>query len=278
MGAPEDVGGVQGARRDGEEGRHPAVRLSRAEGPLLPALERPYTAAKIGGNQVLIDIDNLVDNAWNAEPVKQSVTAWVEIQTLYGDKAYFGLDHTQTQVKQLQNKLLFYPVGSWIENEMAKDTPKDFEYAIAPIPDVTAADKMPYGAIQVGVGENFFVSAKGKNPQGGLEYLRIMLSKEGRQGLHREDPEPHRGQRRGRGTGPHPRPQERGQGAGRRRPEHLHRRPFRGLVQGVVRLRHPQINVVMAGRITPEKFCQNMQKKADAIKKDPAVVKQTRSN
>lgn len=38
-----------------------------------------------------------------------------------------------------------------------------------------------------------------------------------------------------------------------------------------------QINVVMAGRITPEKFCANMQKKADAIKKDDAVAKQTRS-
>jgi len=37
-----------------------------------------------------------------------------------------------------------------------------------------------------------------------------------------------------------------------------------------------QINVVMAGRITPEKFCQNMQKKADAIKKDSSVSKQSR--
>ncbi|MEV1241955.1 N-acetylglucosamine/diacetylchitobiose ABC transporter substrate-binding protein [Nonomuraea sp. NPDC049750] len=248
------------------------------KGPYYQLWNALYTAAKIGGNQVLIDIDNLVDNAWNAEPVKQSVTAWVEIQTLYGDKAYFGLDHTQTQVKQLQNKLLFYPVGSWIENEMAKDKPKDFEYAIAPIPDVTAADKMPYGAIQVGVGENFFVSAKGKNPQGGLEYLRIMLSKEGAKGFTEKtlNLTVVNGAAEGLDLTPGLKSAAKAQDAAGQ--NIITDARFEGWYKELFDYGTQQINVVMAGRITPEKFCQNMQKKADAIKKDSSVVKQTRSN
>jgi N-acetylglucosamine transport system substrate-binding protein len=246
------------------------------KGPYYQLWNALYTAAKIGGNQVIIDIDNLVDNAWNAEPMKQSVTAWVEIQTLYGDKAYFGLDHTQTQVKQLQNKLLFYPVGSWIENEMAKDKPKDFEYAIAPVPDVTAADKMPYGAIQVGVGENFFVSAKGKNPQGGLEYLRIMLSKEGAKGFTEKTLNLTVVNGAAEGLDLTPGLQSAAKAQDTAGQNIITDARFEGWYKELFDYGTQQINVVMAGRITPEKFCQNMQKKADAIKKDSSVSKQTR--
>ncbi|MEV0378752.1 N-acetylglucosamine/diacetylchitobiose ABC transporter substrate-binding protein [Nonomuraea sp. NPDC050643] len=247
------------------------------KGPYYQLWNVLYTAAKIGGNQVIIDIDNLVDNAWNAEPMKQAVTSWVDIQTKFGDKAYFGLDHTQTQIKQIQNKVLFYPVGSWIENEMAKDLTMDFQYAIAPIPDVTAADKMPYGAIQVGVGENFVVGAKGKNPQGGLEYLRIMLSKEGARGFTEKtknitvvngaaaDVDLPAGLKSA------------AEAQDRAGQNVITEARFEGWYKELFDYGTEQINVVMAGRITPEKFCANMQKKADAVKKDDAVTKQTRS-
>ncbi|MFF4623562.1 N-acetylglucosamine/diacetylchitobiose ABC transporter substrate-binding protein [Nonomuraea jabiensis] len=247
------------------------------KGPYYQLWNVLYTAAKIGGNQVIIDIDNLVDNAWNAEPMKQAVTAWVDIQAKYGDKAYFGLDHTQTQVKQLQNKLLFYPVGSWVENEMAKDKPDDFEYAIAPIPDVTAADKMPYGAIQVGVGENFVVAAKGKNPQGGLEYLRIMLSKDGARGFTEktENLTVVNGAAAGLDLPAGLTSAAKAQDAAGQ--NIITDARFEGWYKELFDYGTQQINVVMAGRVTPEKFCADMQKKADEIKKDDAVAKQTRS-
>ncbi|MEU6711629.1 N-acetylglucosamine/diacetylchitobiose ABC transporter substrate-binding protein [Nonomuraea sp. NPDC046802] len=247
------------------------------KGPYYQFWNVLYTAAKIGGNQVIIDIDNLVDNAWNAAPMKQAVAAWVDIQAKYGDKAYFGLDHTQTQIKQLQNKLLFYPVGSWVENEMAKDKPMDFEYAIAPIPDVTAADKMPYGAIQVGVGENFVVAARGKNPQGGLEYLRIMLSKEGARGFTQKTKNltvvygAAEGLDLPTGLMSAAKAQD---AAGQ---NIITDARFEGWYKELFDYGTEQINVVMAGRITPDQFCANMQKKADAVKKDDSVAKQTRS-
>ncbi|MER7502814.1 N-acetylglucosamine/diacetylchitobiose ABC transporter substrate-binding protein [Nonomuraea pusilla] len=247
------------------------------KGPYYQLWNVLYTAAKIGGNQVLIDIDNLVDGAWNADAMKKSVTAWAEIQAKYGDKAYFGLDHTQTQVKQLQNKLLFYPVGSWIENEMAKDKPLDFEYAIAPIPDVTSSDAMPYGAVQVGVGENFVVAAKGKNPQGGLEYLRLMLSEEGAKGFTRKTQNLTvvNGAAEGLDLPPGLMSAARAQDAAGQ--NIITDARFEGWYKELFDHGTEQINVVMAGRVTPEEFCARMQKKADEIKKDSSVAKQTRS-
>ncbi|TMR89622.1 N-acetylglucosamine/diacetylchitobiose ABC transporter substrate-binding protein [Nonomuraea basaltis] len=264
----------------GEEAKKDGVLLFAypgQKGPYYQLWNVLYTAAKIGGNQVVIDIDNLVDNAWNAEAMKQAVTAWADVQAKYGDKAYFGLDHTQTQIKHLQNKLLFYPVGSWIENEMAKDQPQDFQYAIAPIPDVTAADKMPYGAIQVGVGENFVVASKGKNPQGGLEYLRLMLSKEGAKGFTEKTKNLTvvNGAAEGVDLPAGLKSAAKAQDAAGQ--NIITDARFEGWYKELFDYGTEQINVVMAGRITPEKFCANMQKKADGIKKDDSVAKQTRS-
>ncbi|MFI6175763.1 N-acetylglucosamine/diacetylchitobiose ABC transporter substrate-binding protein [Nonomuraea sp. NPDC051191] len=247
------------------------------KGPYYQLWNVLYTAAKIGGNQVIIDIDNLVDNAWTSEAVKQAVTAWLDIQQKYGDKAYLGLDHTQTQVKQLQNKVLFYPCGSWLENEMTKDIPLDFEYALAPIPDVTASDKMPYGAIQVGVGENFVVAAKGKNPQGGLEYLRIMLSKEGAAGFTKKTSNLTvvTGAADSSEFPPGLVSASKAQDAAGE--NIITDARFEGWYKELFDYGWEQTNVLMSGRITPDEFCARMQKKADDVKKDDSITKQTRS-
>jgi N-acetylglucosamine transport system substrate-binding protein len=55
-----------------------------------------------------------------------------------------------------------------------------------PDPSVTAADKMPFEAIRVAPGENFFVSAKSPNPAGGMEYLRQTLAKSDAQGFYKK--------------------------------------------------------------------------------------------
>ncbi|WP_327090069.1 N-acetylglucosamine/diacetylchitobiose ABC transporter substrate-binding protein [Nonomuraea sp. NBC_01738] len=247
------------------------------KGPYYQLWNMLYTAAKVGGNQVIIDIDNLVDNAWKADAVKQSLTAWLDIQKTYGDKAYLGLDHTQTQIKQLQNKVLFYPTGSWIENEMVKDKPMDFEYAIAPVPAVTAADKMPYEAIQVGVGENFIVAAKGKNPQGGLEYMRIMLSKEGARGFTEKTKNLTvvNGAAEGLDLTPALNSAAKAQDAAGQ--NIITDARFEGWYKELFDYATKQTNALMGGRITVEQFMETVQKKADDIKADSSVPKQTRN-
>ncbi|GAA0804421.1 N-acetylglucosamine/diacetylchitobiose ABC transporter substrate-binding protein [Spirilliplanes yamanashiensis] len=141
------------------------------------------SAAKIGGPDVLKNIDNLADGAWQAPAVKQAAQAWGEIGAKYGNKAHLGLKHTEVQLQQNQDKVAIYPSGSWLENEQAKDTPAGFEYAVMPVPSVTGSDAMPQTAIYAAAGEIYFVAAKGKNPRGGMEYLRHMLSKAGAQGF-----------------------------------------------------------------------------------------------
>ncbi|WBB80225.1 N-acetylglucosamine/diacetylchitobiose ABC transporter substrate-binding protein [Micromonospora sp. WMMD882] len=141
------------------------------------------SAAKIGGPDVLKNIDNLEDGAWQAEPVKQAAAAWAEIGAKYGNKAHLGLKHTEVQLQQNQGKVAFYPSGSWLENEQAKDTPPGFKYAVTPVPSVTASDALPQTAIYAAAGEMYFVPSKGKNARGGMEYLRHMLSKAGAKGF-----------------------------------------------------------------------------------------------
>jgi N-acetylglucosamine transport system substrate-binding protein len=136
------------------------------------------SAAKIGTEQVLKDIDNLKPGAWKSDAVMQAAKAWGEIGNKYIDKSFLGLKHTQVQLQQDQDKVAFYPCGSWLENEQAKDTPPGFEYAVMPIPSVTTADQLGAGAINAAAAEIYFAAAKSKNPQGGKEYLRTMLSKE----------------------------------------------------------------------------------------------------
>ncbi len=137
------------------------------------------SAAKIGGADVLKNIDNLEDGAWLADPVKQSAAAWAEIGAKYSDKAFLGLKHTDVQLKQDQDQVAFYPSGNWLENEQKASTPATFNYAMMPVPSVTTSDKLDASSVMAVAGEPFIVAAKGKNPKGGMEYLRRMLSKEG---------------------------------------------------------------------------------------------------
>src|SRR5690606_6438094 len=76
------------------------------------------TAAKIGGPEVMLNIDNLEDGAWQAEPVRQAAEQWADICTRFSDPAFLGQRHTEVQLLQNQGQIGFYPCGSWLENEM----------------------------------------------------------------------------------------------------------------------------------------------------------------
>lgn len=141
------------------------------------------SAAKLGGDDILKNIDNLEDGAWTVDAVKQAATAWAEIGAKYTDKSFLGLRHTEVQLKQDQDKLAFYPSGNWLENEQKANTPATFEYAMIPVPSLTSSDKLDGSAVFATAGEGFIVASHGKNPKGGEEYLRQMLSKAGAKGF-----------------------------------------------------------------------------------------------
>lgn len=134
---------------------------------------------KVGGDQVLIDIDNLKPNAWRVDAVKASLNAVLEMVhngwMLPGTE---GMTHIESQQAFLDGKAAFLPCGSWLENEMRKTTPAGTEMTLLPMPDLTDKDAKPYGTLRAEAGEPFVVPAKAKNQAGGLEFLRIMLSKD----------------------------------------------------------------------------------------------------
>ncbi len=135
------------------------------------------SAIKAGGPDVIKNIDNLADNAWRADAVRQSLTAWAAIGAAYVAKSNEGLQHTEVQLLQTQGKLAFYPCGSWLEGEMTKDIPPGFQYAMIPTPSLTTADKLPVTALRATPTGAFVVPAKGKNTAAALEYMRRMLAR-----------------------------------------------------------------------------------------------------
>ncbi|MFC9625435.1 MULTISPECIES: N-acetylglucosamine/diacetylchitobiose ABC transporter substrate-binding protein [Streptomyces] len=144
----------------------------------LPFSLYPFIA-KIGGREVLDKIDNLEPNAWNDPAVKAAFEAYYELYKKgYILKGTPGLTHIQSQTEWTKGKALFIPNGSWVENEAAPTTPKDFKMMVAPPSSLDSSDKMPFGTIWASGGEPFVVPAKAKNPEGGMEQLRIMLSEE----------------------------------------------------------------------------------------------------
>ncbi|HEV7932479.1 MAG TPA: N-acetylglucosamine/diacetylchitobiose ABC transporter substrate-binding protein [Actinomadura sp.] len=237
------------------------------------------SAAKLAGNEILVNIDNLADGAWTADAVKQSAAAWAEIGKLYMDKSYLGLMHTEVQTQQNEGKIAFYPSGSWLENEQAKQTPKGFEYAVAPTPSLTASDKMPYEAIRTSAGEAYFVAAKGKNTAGAMEYLRIMLSKEGAKGFYEKSgniPVV-----AGAVEGLQLTPGNQSVLAARKAAGDSNvvtKSFFEEWYKELETELRTQTNELMFGRITADQFCASMQKKADSVKKDSSVKKQQRSS
>src|SRR5918992_685589 len=136
-------------------------------------------AVKHGGKEVVTAIDSLEPNAWKHESVKLAAEALAEIKSKgYMLEGTEGLDHIQSQTRWNEGKAAFIPSGSWLEKEQKKVAPEGFATTVAPTPLLDGAT-LPFQSTRVSAAEAFIVPAKAKNVPGGLEYLRIMLSKEG---------------------------------------------------------------------------------------------------
>jgi N-acetylglucosamine transport system substrate-binding protein len=152
------------------QGKHPRYM----SWPILSA------AAKLAGPEILVAIDNLEPNAWKHDAIKTAAEAYYQLAVdgyiLPGSE---GMDHIQSQTEWCRGKAAFISCGSWLENEQKAVTPADFQMTVAPTPSLTKGDKLPFDAMRGTAGEPYMVPAKGKNVPGGMEYLRIMLSKKG---------------------------------------------------------------------------------------------------
>lgn len=138
------------------------------------------SAAKLGGPEVLLAIDNLEPDAWRHPAVVAAAEAYSQLAVDgFLQPGAEGMDHVQSQTEWCRGNAAFVSCGSWLENEQKAVTPPDFRMAVAPTPSLTTSDKLPYETFRGTGSEPFIVPAKGRNARGGLEYLRVMLSRAG---------------------------------------------------------------------------------------------------
>ncbi len=136
-------------------------------------------AAKAGGVEAVKAIDNLDAGAWQQPAVLAAAEAIHQLAVrghiLPGSE---GLSHTEAQNAWCKGQVAFIPCGSWLEGEQQQVTPAGFDMVMATVPALTGSDKLPNGAVMAASSESYLVPAKAKNPQGGLEFLRYLFSKQ----------------------------------------------------------------------------------------------------
>jgi N-acetylglucosamine transport system substrate-binding protein len=137
------------------------------------------TLFKAGGTEAMLKLDNLAEDAWTQPLVSEILTIF---KRLYDEgwimEGTEALSHTESQAAWLEGKAAFIPCGTWLENEMKDVIPEGFQMVINASPGLGPDDALPQTAGNISAGETFIVPA-GKNPNGGMEWLRLLFSKEG---------------------------------------------------------------------------------------------------
>ncbi|MFI7614166.1 N-acetylglucosamine/diacetylchitobiose ABC transporter substrate-binding protein [Nonomuraea terrae] len=246
-------------------GKHPQYAYE----PLLTM------AAKIAGNEVLVNIDNLEDGAWKVDAMKTAAENMAEVGAKYLMQGTAGLDHVQTQTAQNKFQVAMLPCGSWLENEQKSTTPDDFAYAMFPIPDITGSDALPYGTLHTQPGENFMVSARSAHPQAGMEYLRAMLSKKAAGDFSElvTTLTVVKGASEGREISPGVTSATQAVAAAGTNTVYYRVFAWYGQLNDECKAATGEL---MTGGLTPDAYLERMQKKADEIKNDSSIKKFTR--
>ncbi|GAA2778045.1 N-acetylglucosamine/diacetylchitobiose ABC transporter substrate-binding protein [Crossiella cryophila] len=135
-------------------------------------------AAKSGGMDLIRALDNLEPGAWRHEAVRGAAEAFAEL----AGRGYFmpgseALSHTEAQAAWCQGKAAFIPSGSWLESEQRDVTPPGFEMTLGVLPARTTADKLKPTALEASSTESYLVPAQAKNIAGGLDFLRMLFSR-----------------------------------------------------------------------------------------------------
>lgn len=130
--------------------------------------------ANAGGAKALEDCFNYVDGAWESDAVKKTFEIYDRIaKGGYLMSGTVALNHTQAQTEFLNNKALFIPCGSWLENEM-KDTPKaeGFEYGFAALPSF-GNEKFVWTGI-----EEMYIPSKAHNKDMAKKFIKFLYEDE----------------------------------------------------------------------------------------------------
>lgn len=134
---------------------------------------------KDGGIDPIVSVDNLEPDAWRNDSIRVALEGIAQLQQGgYLMEGSEGLSHTESQAEWLQGKAVFYPCGNWLENEMKEFIPDGFDMTVQPTPPVTDGGPIGFEGILTDAGQPFVVPSQAQNIEGGLEYIRMLVSKE----------------------------------------------------------------------------------------------------
>ncbi|MEU4791645.1 carbohydrate ABC transporter substrate-binding protein [Micromonospora tulbaghiae] len=134
--------------------------------------------ADVGGEQFYKDAMTYSEGVWKTPQARQVLDITAKLLS-YAAKTTVGYaneqDFTKNQQSLLDNKTLFMPNGTWVVGEM-KDAPraKGFEWAMAPLPAVTAGGKRYLTTIV----ESVWVPSGAKNKEAAKDFVAYLYSDE----------------------------------------------------------------------------------------------------
>ncbi|MFD1039736.1 ABC transporter substrate-binding protein [Virgibacillus byunsanensis] len=147
-------------------GQHPYYFL---RGMLYPA----FGAA--GGDELLADLITGQEGAWTSDVVLEIMQRVERMQTEgMIDSGVGALNHTQSQMNFLLGNNAFIPVGFWLPNEMANDTPEDFEFGFIPSP--MQGEGEPYAVVPDL--RPLAIAEQAENPEAAKAFVEFAFTRE----------------------------------------------------------------------------------------------------
>ena len=144
LGSPEDLGRVHRAvREDQGQGHRPVAYAGKRR---LYMWRRILThAAKIGGPDVLKNIDNLEDGAWKSDAVKQAADAWRRDRVKYtASRAPKGSTTPTPDARRTSTRWPCYPCGRLAGERAEGHHARGFKLRrCSPRPRLGGSDKLP---------------------------------------------------------------------------------------------------------------------------------------
>ena len=228
------------------------------------------TVGAYGGQEALDAINNLEPGAWTNEAVVKAAKDFKEYFKAYAMEGTLALNHTQAQIEFINHRAAFIPCGTWFDNEMKGNWPNDFDltYLLPPVP---VTDNNRYVVTQVMFTA---IPTNAKNKFAAKEFMKLLYSKDVRAFIAKD--------------------------AGAVMPiknstDGLEHYLSPVMVQANNELSRDGVNTYFAtwrlwykplfkkvldsmtemvtGIITPEKFCEEVEKEAERIRKAPDIVK-----
>lgn len=134
-------------------------------------------AYRAGGQEVLKLIDNLEPGAWKHPAFVKAAETIMEMKKLGNFQAgCIGMNHTESQMEFLVGRAAMIPNGTWLYSEMKQLLPPDFEMEYMRCPVFAEGVGDPFATKASYDGKGWCITTKSKHPDVAADFLRYMTS------------------------------------------------------------------------------------------------------